>query len=135
MDIKPGKSSSIMKTELKRIDEYVPQYWEGRKNILIRYYIYALKGLGQVNEFKYLAAGILATYYTLKFTNPIWMLWIFSISIPVLIIIGRWQLHKVSKVTEWVNTQFGSVNGYNGYNMQIEQIELLEKILEQLKNK
>ena len=114
--------------ELRKIDEYVPIYWEGKENILIRLWVYAQRGLGIINEFKYLVAGIMAGYVILKFTNPWWMLLIGFISLPFIIILGRWQLHKVSKVSEWVGTQYGSVLKYNSYNLQIETVELLKSI-------
>lgn len=119
---------------LQPIDEYVPSYWEGPKNILIRYYVYAQRGLSLINDFKYLVAGIMAGYVILKFASPIWMLWIGLISLPILILIGRWQLHKVQKVSEWVGTQFGSVTKYNSYNMSIRQLEILEEILKILRD-
>jgi hypothetical protein len=114
------------------LKELTPKYWEGRENILIRLWIYTQRGLGMVNEWKYLVAGIMAGYVILKFTNPLWMLVIGAISLPILILLGRWQLHKVAKVSEWVGVQHGSVLGYNSYNLQVRTLETLEAILKKL---
>lgn len=120
------------KLKLRAIEEYVPIYWEGRQNILIRLWTYTKIGLQQINEFKYVAAAIFGIYYTFKLANPFWLIVMFFISIPCLILIGRWWLHRGAKTAEWVNTHFGSVIGYNSYNLQIKQTELLEKILKKL---
>jgi len=114
--------------ELKRIEDWQPQYWEGKENILIRLWVYTQRGLGIINEFKYLVAGIMAGYVILKLTNPWLALMVGILSLPPLIFLGRWQLHKVSKVSEWVSAQKGSVLGYSGYNIQVRSMELLESI-------
>jgi hypothetical protein len=120
--------------ELKKIDAYVGIYWEGKENLLIRVWVYAQRGLGIINEFKYLVAGIMAGYVILRFTNPWWMLVIGLVSLPFIILLGRWQLHKVSRVSEWVGVQYGSVLGYNNYNLSIRTVELLEDINKKLDN-
>lgn len=86
------------------------------------------RGLDLVNQAKYLIVGILGLYAVLKLTNPLWMAAMFVVSIPVLIVMGRWQLYKVSKTQEYVTVTTGTVLGYAGYNMTVRQIELLEAI-------
>lgn len=119
--------------EIKRFNpadakRLMPLYWYGRENALIRYYTYMLRGLGMANEFKYVIVGIFAAYFTLKLTNPVWLVAMFVVACPVLVLLGRWQLLRVSRVSEWVGSQFGSVLGYNQYNLQVRQYELLEEI-------
>ena len=108
------------------------EYWHGGKNVLVRYYLYAQRGLSLINDFKYLGAGIFGLYILAKFTNPIWILLMTAVSLPPLIILGRWQLYRVSRIGEWVSRQFGTVLGYNEYNMYVKQTELQKKILDKL---
>ena len=125
----------------KEITEFTPatfenfsnEYWKGNGNRLVRMYYYAQRGLALLNDFKYLFAAILGVYITLKFTNPIWMGVMAIVSLPPLIFIGRWQLRKVARVSEWVGTHFGSVLGYNRYNIEVRMVNLMEDIKEELK--
>jgi hypothetical protein len=118
--------------EYNKIGDDIPEYWSGRSNLFVRYWIYLSRGLDFVNQGKYLIIGVLALYAILKLTNPILMAGMFLISIPILTVLGRWHLKKVSKTQEFINTTRGSVLGFSGYNMQIEILETLNKILKQL---
>lgn len=123
--------------EFKQIEgtEYIKTYWEGKENKLIRLWVYVLRGLDMVNSFKYLVAGLMAGYVILKLTNPLWMLIIGVASIPPLILLGKWQLKKVSKVSEWVSTEHGTVLKYSNYNLQVRILETLQEIEKKLNNK
>lgn len=107
-------------------------YWIGHQNKLIRYWIYALRGLQMINEFKYLIAGLISGYVILKLTNPMWMVVIGVACLPVLIVLGRWQLKKAQKVDQLVSTELGSVLKFNSYNIQVETLEILEEISKKL---
>ena len=120
--------------ELKKIDDWVPEYWEGKTNLLIRLWTYAKRGLDIVNDFKYVGAGIFGVYFTLKLANPLWIAAMLLGGMPVLIVIGRWHLTRASKAQEFVTTVKGSVVGYSSYNLQVEQVALLKQILEKLNN-
>src|SRR3990167_5273934 len=115
-------------------EKFANEYWQGQGNRIVRYYYYAQRGLGLLNEFKYLGAAIFGVYITMKFTNPIWLAVMVIVSLPPLIIIGYWQLKRIARVSEWVGTHFGSVLGYNTYNIQVRQTKLLEEISRCLKN-
>jgi hypothetical protein len=119
--------------ELRRIEQYEPEFWEGGKNIAIRAWTYVLVGLGQVNNYKYVAAAIFGIYYTLKLVSPIWIAIMFVVSLPLLALLGHWWLYKGSKTSEFVSTNKGSVVGYSGYNAQIRTIELLEELIKEVK--
>lgn len=121
--------------KIEQIQKDLPQYWEGRENMLVRFYIYAQMGLNAVNNLKYLVAAIIALYVVLKLTNPMWMVAIGLVSIPCLIVLGRWQLYRVNKINEYVTQTKGTVLGYNSYNMQVRTIELLESIDKKLNAK
>ena len=107
-------------------------YWEGHQNKIIRLWVYALRGLQMINEFKYLIAGVISLYLILKITSPLWIGIGVIGAIPFLIILGRWQLKKAAKVDQWISTEYGSVLKYNSYNLQIRTLEVLEDILKKL---
>lgn len=120
--------------DYKQIKDFVPEFWEGKTNILVRGWTYLNRGLDVFNQLKYVGAGVIALYVLLKLTEPIWIGIMFVVSLPILTIIGRWHLFKASKTQEFVTTVKGSVIGYNNYNLQVLQVELLEKILSKLEN-
>jgi hypothetical protein len=107
---------------------YKPEYWEGRKNVFVRYWVYLSTGLDFINQAKYLIAGIMAVYALLHFTNPWTMVIMFLVSVPIITVLGHWKLYKVSKTQEYVSTTKGTVTGYGVYNMTVKMVQLLEKI-------
>lgn len=117
---------------LKWIDDYVPKYWEGHSNILVRYWVYLSRGLDFVNQGRYLILGILGIYAVLKLANPIWLVVMFVVCTPVLILLGRWNLYKVAQSQEFIVTTRGTVTGYGSYNLAVKNVELQEQILEAL---
>ena len=117
---------------LEPIDKFVPEFWEGSRNRIVRYWVYLEKGFELINKGRYYILAIGGLYYTLKLTSVWWIVGMFLVGIPIFIIIGRYYLHRVSRIQEWVNATFGSVLGYNQYNLTIRQTELLEEILKEL---
>jgi hypothetical protein len=115
-------------------ESFKPEYWEGPSNIFVRYWVYLSRGLDFINQAKYLIVGILALYAILKLTDPLWMIAMFVVSIPVLTILGHWQLYKVSKTQEFVTTTKGSVLGYTSYNINVKTLETLQEIKELLRS-
>lgn len=119
--------------KFERIEDHQPALWQGKQNILIRLFTYAKVGLQQVNDYKYIGAAIFGIYYTLKLHHWIWLVVMGVVSVPILILLGRWWLYKGSKASEFVTTQKGSVLGYNQYNIAVRTMELLESIDKKLK--
>lgn len=107
-------------------------YWTGRKNRIVRYWTYLERGFDLINKGRYFILAIFGVYIALKLINPLWLVLMFIVGIPVMILIGRYYLHRVVKVQEWVNVTFGSVLGFNQYNIEVRQMELLEKQVELL---
>ena len=124
-----------LQMEFKPIKEYLPEFWEGKTNQIVRLWVYLNRGLDVANQLKYVVAGILALYVILKFTNPVWIAVMFVVSLPILTFIGRWHLYKAAKSQEYITTIKGSVTGYGNYNLQIQIAELLEQILAKLNEK
>ena len=108
--------------------ELKEKYWNGNTNKIIRYYFYSQRGLALFNEFRYIFMLIFGIYVTMKMSNPIWLLVMFLISIPILIIIGFIAVHHVAKVVDWLNIEFSTHFGRYQYT-------LLEEIRDELKSK
>lgn len=100
-------------------NEYTRTYDKGILNHGVRAWFYLQKGLDLVNQFKYLVAGILAIYYTLKLESHIVLLSIFVISIPVLTFVGWFYTHKMSKAMEWTAMVFSSY--FARYNVDLAE--------------
>lgn len=114
-------------------EEYNKTYDKGILNHGIRAWFYLQRGLALMNEFKYLIAGILAFYVTLKLNSFWWIAILFAIAIPVLLAIGYFHTHKMSKAIEWTNMVFASYFSRYGMDLTEEQNKLLIEIRDLLK--
>jgi len=104
------------------------KFIKGTENRLIRYYFYLSSGLTVLNEFRNLFLGIFAIYIMLKLDNWIWFPIMAIPSIIILTITGYYNVHKVSKVKEYLSVKFGS-------HYQIKQYKLLQEIASNGKGK
>lgn len=112
--------------------EYTKTYDKGVLNHSVRAWFYLQKGLDLVNQFKYLAAGIFALYYTLKLNDYRFMVGLFVIAIPILTFVGWFYTHKMAKALEWTNMVFSSYFARYNVDLAEEQNKLLSKILLEL---
>src|SRR3990167_2978013 len=120
----------------KQIDSLGQQYWEGRENYLLRYWTYLDRGLEVFNKFKYYIGFPIAVgaFFPFMKGHLIWLGGVMVIGLPILILIGRYQLHKVAKTTEYVNAISGTLFQFKGMELGIEQINILKEIKDLLKN-
>lgn len=108
------------------------KYLAGKANFGIRMYFYLNSGVSIVNDFRNLFLGIFALYFTLKLDNPLWIIAFLVVSVPILIIAGWYNVHKISKVREWLNIKFGTHYTIKQFDLSKRQVQLLEKILKKL---
>lgn len=94
-------------------------YWDGNFNRSCRYWFYFNKGIDIFNQFKYLFALFLGIYFTLKLKNPLWLLAMTAISIPVLLFLGYLQVHKVGRVLDYLNIKFST--HYSLYSIKLQE--------------
>ena len=113
--------------------QYKKTYDKGFFNHSIRAWFYLQRGLSLMNEFKYLVAGILALYYTLKLDSFWYLIGIFVVAIPILVIVGYFHTHKMARALDWTSIIFSSY--FSRYNIDIAEknIELLQEIRDLLK--
>ena len=142
-------------TEFKPIifsGETLRKFWDGPSNRFARYYTYLQKGFGIVNEAKNYILILFGTYWTIK-TMSWWidlgysdnmlavgLIIVALVGLGFLILIGRWDLFKLSKSREFAMVQHGSVTQFGIYNMTVknleiqeEQSKLLQEILKKIK--
>jgi len=120
-------------------EQYTKTYDKGVLNHLVRSWFYLKSGLNIVNEFKYLAAGIFALYYTLQLDDYRLMVGLFLIAIPILTMIGWFYTFKVAKALEWTGFMFSSYFGRYSIDLTeknteytVKNTELLTSILHEL---
>ena len=118
--------------EFQKIENLIPAFWEGKQNVFNRYWTYLQNGLNLITEARYLIISILGGYAVLKLTNPWLMVLMFLISIPILIVAGRWYLYNVKKVQEFVTVTKSSVLGYKPYNVTVETLDELKGLREDI---
>lgn len=108
------------------------EYLQGKENFAIRMFFYLDNGVGILNQFRNLFLGIFALYFTLKLDNPFWLVVMFCVSIPILIIVGYYNVHKIAKVKEWLSTKFSTHYGIKQFELVEEQTKLLKQIKQKL---
>lgn len=109
------------------------QYSDGKVNKLIRIYYYLKEGLSVLNDWKYLVAGILAFYYALNLTDYRYMVMMFIVAIPILILLGYVWVRWVRKTMEWFSVKYTTHYAKYGYDLQERRNDLLEQILNKIK--
>jgi hypothetical protein len=109
------------------------KYWNGNCNKLIRYWFYIQRGLDIFNGFKYLIAAIFGIYWTLKLTEPAWLVVFLSISILVLSFIGYIAVHFMNKVMDYLNIEFGTYWSRYNFELMERQLKKLEEISDGIK--
>ena len=103
-------------------------HWHGPKNKAIRIYFYSQRGLALFNEFRYLFMLIFGIYVMFKLNNPIWLLVMFLVSCPILIVLGWYQVHHMAKVINWLDVEFASYWSRYSFELQERQVKALEEI-------
>lgn len=109
-----------------QLEEKNSQYWDGAENKAIRFYFYAKSGLAFLNEARYLIMGTFALYYTLRLSNPIFLVLIFFAAVPVLIGLGWLAVHRMGRVIDYLNIRFST-------HYAKKQFDIFEGMLEELK--
>ena len=109
-------------------EKHEEAHWHGIKNKSIRYYFYAQRGLALINEMRYLAIGIGGLYFLLKLTNPWWMVLMFCVCVPVLILLGWAQTNHMAKVIDWLGVTYASYWSKRQMDWQERQVKAVEEI-------
>jgi hypothetical protein len=104
------------------------RYWDGWWNKLVRYYFYVNRGLQLFNEARYLIMSIFAIYFATKLDN-IWLIpLMFVVSLPVLVFFGWLFVHKMAKITDFLNVEFSTHWSKYGYELQENIISELKEV-------
>lgn len=100
----------------------------GLHNKAIRYYYYLENGLSVLEQFKTLFLSIFGLYIVLKLTNPAWIAVILLPSLVALAVAGRYNVHKLSKMKEWLGMRFSTHYGIRNFNYNKGTYEMLREI-------
>lgn len=114
-------------------NEYDGQYLEGMENRLIRLYFYLNRGLDVLNQFRNLFLGIIALYIALHLDNWLLLAAMFVPSVLVLMLLGYYNVHKMSKLIEWLNLRFSTHYGIKQFNYQQGIYDTLKEIKDKIK--
>lgn len=103
-------------------------YLNGTKNQIIRYYFFLQRGLALFNECRYLFMAIFGIYFTMRLTNPIWLVVMFCVACPVLIFAGWVAVYHIGKVIDWLNIKYATYGQKYQLEMQERTVKALEEI-------
>jgi len=103
------------------------------KDLIIKSYFYLNQGVSVLNQFRNLFLAVFGVYITLKLTNPIIMVVMFLVSIPILIAVGYYNIHKVAKVSEQLSVKHGTHYNIKQFEMLEEQLAILKEIRDRLR--
>lgn len=109
------------------------KYLKGKENWLIRMYYYLRNGLSMLNDFHNVFLGMITLAITFKITSITFML---AIAIPgtlIFIILGYYNVHRISKMNEWLSMRFSTHYSIKSFNFTQGQYELLTEIRDLLK--
>lgn len=109
------------------------EYWTGVKNRTIRHWFYVNRGMDWVNQFRNLVICIVAIYIALKLKNPIWLIGMLTISLPILGVIGFIQVHYIGKVLDWLNVRFSTHYSLETFKIQEEIRDAVQKMAKGVK--
>lgn len=104
-------------------------YMKGKENWFIRMWFYCRNGAVLTKDFQVLGLIVLGLYAVLKLTNPLWLILMIIVIMPTFTLIGHYQVHKISKVSEWLSIRFATHFAIKQYNLNEEQVKLLKKIV------
>lgn len=104
------------------------EYLQGKENWFIRMYFYLKSGNSLVNDFRNLGLGIFLAYLALKMDNPWILLIMLIVAVPILIVLGYYLTHRISKVMEWLSTKYSTHYGIKSFELMEKQVKLLEEI-------
>jgi len=102
------------------------------KENLIRIYYYIERGLDILNTFRNLFLAIFAIFISLHFVSFWWLIGMFGISIPILAIVGYYNVHLISKVRDRLSIKYGTHYGIQQFDLLKEQVRLLKEINKKL---
>lgn len=103
------------------------------KESLIKLYFYVTSGQAVIDKFKYLIMGIFAVYALFKFTNPIYMVLMFLVAVPILFVFGWLHVHYISRLSEQLSVKYGTFYSIRTFEITEETLSVLKEIRESLK--
>ncbi len=132
---KPKPPTEHKLNELVDLSEEDKKYLNGWHNWLQRMYFYLNSGLNILNQFRNLGFLVAALWVALKLDGVHGILIaaaVVVISSLLLVFVGRYNVHHLSRSGEWLSIRFSTIFGIRTFNNTERQTELLEQILKKL---
>lgn len=129
MTIEPVKNA-IPPEQLRPDDD---KYLKGRQNWMIRMYFYLRQGMNMLNDFHNVFLGMITLALTFKVTSLLIITGITLPSLVLLIFVGYYNVHKFSKMSEWLSMRFGTHYSIKAFNFSQGTYEMLVEIRDSLK--
>lgn len=109
-------------------------YWEGKGNLLVRCWMYLKMANNAVNEFRTYGYILTGLYVGTPYLHDRWLLTIsillgiVVVSVPMMVLFGRWLLYRANPAMEYANKVKGSPYQYRVEDATIETAEHLKEI-------
>ncbi len=133
---KPKPPTEHKLNELVDLSEEDKKYLNGWHNWLQRMYFYLNSGLNILNQFRNLGFLVAALWVALKLDGIHGILIaaaVVVISSLLLVFVGRYNVHHLSRSGEWLSIRFSTIFGIRTFNNTERQTELMEEILKELR--
>ncbi len=111
-------------------------YLQGGQNWMIRMYFYLENGLNILNEFRNLGFLLVALYVALHLDGVQGIMITIGIAVPAVVLLiwaGRYNVHTLSRMKDWLSMRFSTHYGIRTFNHQEQQTALLTEIRDMLK--
>ena len=122
----------ILKPKEEISPELKKKYWDGWFNKGVRHYFYITKGVEIFNFFRYVIMTIGMIYLFFKLNNPWYFPLMFMICMPPLDVVGWFSVHKMDKVTEFLQTRYATHYSHYQVELNEDQKNYLKSIDEKL---
>lgn len=109
------------------------KYLHGKENWGMRMYYYLQNGLGMLNDFHNIFLALITLALTFHVRNIPLISGITIISLVGFVFIGYYNVHRFSKLRDWLSMRFGTHYGIQSFNFTQGQYELLTEIRDLLK--
>lgn|SRR3990167_842319 len=133
--MEPSKQTDLP-TTLKLVtqsNEFIEKYWDGRVNMLARFWAYYERGLSLANQGKYVIGIFGLGIFKSDLVVEGWMLIVSGLlQFPILALMGRWHIYRVSKAVQVMTSRHEALLGFNGYNLQIYQAAVVAAMAEKM---
>lgn len=109
------------------------EYADNREAKGIKIFYHLRSGLSVLNEFKNLIMFVFGIYLTLHLNHWWWLVIMFAVALPILVIVGRLFVTRWNKILEYFSIKDGTHFSIRNFQLVEEQAKTLKNIESLLK--